>query len=53
MAGEMVGREAESAVVQTFLERPTEGLRALVLEGDAQILGCPVPADRRRSNLRT
>ena len=37
MADEIIGREAELSVVQAFLDRPAEGLRALVLEGDAGI----------------
>ena len=37
MMGEIIGREAELSVVQAFLDRPAEGLRALVLEGEAGI----------------
>lgn len=37
MTGEIIGRDAELSVVQAFLDRPAEGLRALVLEGDAGI----------------
>jgi DNA-binding CsgD family transcriptional regulator len=37
MTGEIIGRDAELSVVQAFLERPAEGLRALVLEGEAGI----------------
>ncbi len=34
---EIIGRESEIAVVHAFLDRPAEGLRALVLEGEAGI----------------
>lgn len=34
---EIVGREAEVSVVHAFLDQPPEGLRALVLEGEAGI----------------
>ncbi|MDP9225422.1 MAG: AAA family ATPase, partial [Actinomycetota bacterium] len=37
MVGEIVGRDADLAAVQGFVARPVEGLRALVLEGDAGI----------------
>lgn len=37
MTVEIIGRDVELSVVQGFLERPAEGLRALVLEGDAGI----------------
>lgn len=37
MIDEMVGRNAELAVVEAFLDRPVDGLRALVLEGGAGI----------------
>lgn len=37
MTGEIIGRDAELSVVQAFLDRPAEGLSALVLEGDAGI----------------
>jgi DNA-binding CsgD family transcriptional regulator len=37
MTGEIIGRDAELSVVQAFLNRPVEGLRALVLEGQAGI----------------
>jgi DNA-binding CsgD family transcriptional regulator len=37
MADEIVGRDAELAAVEAFLDRPVEGLRALVLEGGAGI----------------
>ena len=37
MTDEIVGRDAELAVVEAFLDRPVEGLRALVLEGGAGI----------------
>ena len=37
MTGEIIGREAELSVVQAFLDRPADGLRALVLEGGAGI----------------
>jgi DNA-binding CsgD family transcriptional regulator len=33
----MIGRDEELAVVEAFLDRPTDGLRALVLEGEAGI----------------
>ena len=34
---EIIGRDAELARVHAFLDRPADGLRALVLEGDAGI----------------
>jgi len=37
MTGEIIGREDELSAVQAFLDRPAEGLRALVLEGEAGI----------------
>jgi hypothetical protein len=37
MTGEIIGRDAELSVVQAFLDRPVEGLRALVLEGEPGI----------------
>lgn len=37
MTGEIIGGEAELSVVQAFLDRRTEELRALVLEADAGI----------------
>ncbi len=37
MTGEIIGREGELSVVHAFLDRPAEGLRALVLEGEAGI----------------
>jgi predicted ATP-dependent serine protease len=37
MTGEMVGRDEEPSAVHAFLDRPVEGLRALVLEGEAGI----------------
>ena len=37
MAANVVGREAELASVRAFLERPADGLRALMLEGKAGI----------------
>jgi DNA-binding CsgD family transcriptional regulator len=37
MTGEIIGRDAELSVVQAFLDRPPEGLTALVLEGEAGI----------------
>lgn len=37
MTGEIIGRDAELSVVQAFLDRPAEGLRALVVEGEAGI----------------
>ena len=37
MTDEIIGRDAELSVVQAFLDRPGDGLRALVLEGEAGI----------------
>ncbi len=37
MTDEIIGREAELSVVQAFLDRPAEGLRALVMDGDPGI----------------
>ncbi|HLE59177.1 MAG TPA: AAA family ATPase, partial [Candidatus Limnocylindria bacterium] len=37
MTDEIIGRDAELSAVQAFLDRPTEGFRALVLEGEAGI----------------
>lgn len=37
MRGEIIGRDAELSVVEAFLDRPVDGLRALVLEGEAGI----------------
>jgi DNA-binding CsgD family transcriptional regulator len=37
MTDEIIGRDAELSVVQAFLDRPAEGLKALVLEGEAGI----------------
>src|SRR3990172_4458814 len=37
MTGEIIGRDAELSILEAFLERPAEGLRALVLEGEAGI----------------
>jgi len=37
MTGDIIGRDTELSVVQAFLDRPAEGLRALVLEGGAGI----------------
>ena len=37
MTAEIIGREAELSVVQAFLDRPADGLRALVLEGEPGI----------------
>lgn len=37
MTGEIIGRDAELSVVQAFLDRSSEGLTALVLEGEAGI----------------
>jgi DNA-binding CsgD family transcriptional regulator len=37
MTNEIIGRDEELAVVEAFLDRPVDGLRALVLEGDAGI----------------
>lgn len=37
MTDEIIGRDAELAVVQSFLDRPVERLRVLVLEGEAGI----------------
>ncbi|MGZ8515178.1 MAG: AAA family ATPase, partial [Candidatus Limnocylindrales bacterium] len=37
MADEIIGREAELSVVQAFLDRPAEGLRALMLSGASGI----------------
>jgi DNA-binding CsgD family transcriptional regulator len=37
MTGEITGRDAELSVVQAFLDYSVEGLRALVLEGEAGI----------------
>jgi DNA-binding CsgD family transcriptional regulator len=37
MTGELIGREGELSVIQAFLDRPAEGPRALVLEGEAGI----------------
>jgi DNA-binding CsgD family transcriptional regulator len=37
MTVEIIGRDAELPVVQGFLDRPVDGLRALVLEGEAGI----------------
>jgi DNA-binding CsgD family transcriptional regulator len=37
MTGEVIGRERELSVVKAFFNRPAEGLRALVLEGEAGI----------------
>jgi DNA replication protein DnaC len=37
MAADIVGREVELASIHAFLERPTEGPVALVLEGEAGI----------------
>ena len=34
---QIVGRDAELSVIEAFLDRPAEGLRVLVLEGDAGI----------------
>ena len=37
MTGEIIGRDAELSVVQAFLDRPIEGLRAFVIEGEPGI----------------
>jgi DNA-binding CsgD family transcriptional regulator len=37
MTSGIIGRDAELSIVQAFLDRPVEGLRALVLEGEAGI----------------
>jgi DNA-binding CsgD family transcriptional regulator len=37
MTDEIIGRDAELSVVQAFLDRPVEGLKALVLEGEPGI----------------
>jgi DNA-binding CsgD family transcriptional regulator len=37
MTSEMIGRDAELSLIQAFLDRPAEGIRALVLEGEAGI----------------
>jgi len=37
MTDEIIGRDAELSVVHAFLDRPGDGLRAMVLEGDAGI----------------
>jgi DNA-binding CsgD family transcriptional regulator len=37
MTGEMIGREEERSAVEAFLDRPVDGLRAMVLEGEAGI----------------
>jgi hypothetical protein len=37
MTGEIVGREDELFAIQAFLDGPADGLRALVLEGEAGI----------------
>jgi hypothetical protein len=37
MTAEIIGRDAELSVVQGFLDRPVDGLRALVLEGEPGI----------------
>lgn len=37
MADRVIAREAEMAVVQTFIDRPADGPRALLLEGEAGI----------------
>jgi DNA-binding CsgD family transcriptional regulator len=37
MTGEMIGRDVELSDVRAFLDRPVDGLRALVLEGEAGI----------------
>jgi len=37
MTDEIIGRDAELSVVQAFLDSPTQGLSALVLEGEAGI----------------
>jgi DNA-binding CsgD family transcriptional regulator len=37
MTTEVIAREGELAVVEAFLDRPAEGLRAFVLEGEAGI----------------
>jgi DNA-binding CsgD family transcriptional regulator len=37
MTGEIIGRDAELSVVQAYLDRPVEGLRALVIEGEPGI----------------
>jgi DNA-binding CsgD family transcriptional regulator len=37
MTGEIFGRDAERSVIEAYVERPAEGLTALVLEGQAGI----------------
>ncbi len=37
LVGELIGREAELATIGQFLDSPPDGLRALVLEGEAGI----------------
>ena len=37
MTGEMIGRDLELSRVEAFLDRPVDGLRALVLQGEAGI----------------
>ncbi len=54
MADEIIGRDAELSVVQAFLDRPAEGLRALILSGASGIGKSTlwlagVPAARERS----
>jgi DNA-binding CsgD family transcriptional regulator len=37
MTAEIIGRDAELSVVQAFLDRPADGFRALILEGEAGV----------------
>ena len=37
MRAEIIGRDAELSVVQAFLDRPADGVRALILEGEAGV----------------
>jgi len=37
MTVEIIGRDAELSVVQAFLDRPADGVRALILEGEAGV----------------
>jgi glutathione synthase/RimK-type ligase-like ATP-grasp enzyme len=55
MTDEMIERDAELSIVQAFIDRPTEGLKALVLEGEAAIGSPPSgsPASRLRASDRS
>ena len=57
ITAEIIGRETELAALQTFLDRSSDGVRALVLEGDpgvgkSTLWQAGVEAARERSPRR-